>query len=129
VIASHVDFWIDVRHPDDTVTRALVDEIAVEAAALAARYGCDARVTEESWSPTVGFDPTLGRALADLVPGAPVLRSGAGHDAGILAARVPSAMLFVRNPSGISHSPEEYVERADADGSADVLADVLTGLL
>jgi N-carbamoyl-L-amino-acid hydrolase len=129
VIASHVDFWIDVRHPDDAVTSALVDEITVEAAALAARHGCVARVSQESWSPTVGFDPALGRALADLVPGAPVLRSGAGHDAGILAARVPSAMLFVRNPSGISHSPEEFVERSDADNSADVLADVLTGLL
>lgn len=129
VIASRVDLWIDVRHPDDTVTRSLVQAIAREAAVRAERHGCTAELLEESWSPTVGFDPALGRRLADLVPGAPVLRSGAGHDAGILAASVPSAMLFVRNPSGISHSPEEYVERADADDSADVLADVLAGLL
>lgn len=129
VIAAHVDFWLDVRHRDDAVTRDLVARIANEAAATAARFGCSAVVTEESWSPTVGFDPALGRAVADLVPGAPVLSSGAGHDAGILASAVPTAMLFVRNPSGISHSPEEFVDRADADDSAGVLADVLQGLL
>jgi N-carbamoyl-L-amino-acid hydrolase len=129
VIASRVDFWIDVRHPDDRVTRGLVERIAVEAVARADKHGCTAAVIEESWSPTVGFDPTLGRRLADLVPGAPVLRSGAGHDAGILAASVPAAMLFVRNPSGISHSPEEFVERSDADAAAGSLADVLEGLL
>jgi N-carbamoyl-L-amino-acid hydrolase len=129
VIASRVDMWLDVRHPDDAVTRGLVDRIGAEAAGCAQRHGCKAAVVEESWSPTVGFDPALGRRLADLVPGAPVLASGAGHDAGILAAAVPSAMLFVRNPTGISHSPEEHVERSDADDSADVLADVLEGLL
>lgn len=129
VIASHVDFWLDVRHADDSVTHDLVARIASEAATTAARHGCSAVVSEESWSPTVGFDPALGRAVARLVPGAPVLRSGAGHDAGILASSVPTAMLFVRNPSGISHSPEEFVDRADADDSAEVLADVLQGLL
>lgn len=129
VIASRVDLWLDVRHADDAVTRGLVRRIGSEAAALAERLGCTAVVSEESWSPTVGFDPALGRAVAGLVPGAPVLRSGAGHDAGVLASSVPAAMLFVRNPSGISHSPEEFVDRADADGSADVLADVLQGLL
>lgn len=129
VIASHVDLWLDVRHADDAVTRDLVHRIATEATATAERHGCSATVSEESWSPTVGFDPALGRAVAHLVPGAPVLRSGAGHDAGVLASSVPTAMLFVRNPSGISHSPEEFVDRADADDSAEVLADVLQGLL
>ena len=55
--------------------------------------------------------------------------SGAGHDAGVLAAHVPSAMVFVRNPTGVSHSPEEHVEDADADRGAVALADVLAGLL
>ncbi|WP_344855276.1 allantoate amidohydrolase [Planomonospora alba] len=44
----------------------------------------------------------------------PVLPTGAGHDAGILAAAgVPGAMVFVRNPTGISHSPEEHAEASD----------------
>ena len=60
------------------------------------------------------FDPALTRALEKsvhrLIPNAPLLPTGAGHDAGVLAAEVPSGMIYVRNPSGISHSPEEYVE-------------------
>lgn len=47
----------------------------------------------------------------------------------MLAAHVPSAMVFVRNPTGVSHSPEEHVEDADADRGAVALADALAGLL
>ncbi|MBC7308201.1 MAG: M20/M25/M40 family metallo-hydrolase, partial [Dietzia sp.] len=68
------------------------------------------------------------RLRVDL-PGVPVLPTGAGHDAGVLAAHVPTAMLFVRNPSGVSHSPAEHVEDADAESGAEALADVLTDLL
>jgi N-carbamoyl-L-amino-acid hydrolase len=44
----------------------------------------------------------------------PLLATGAGHDAGILSdAGVPTAMLFVRNPTGVSHSPAETTDDAD----------------
>ena len=55
----------------------------------------------------------------------PVLPTAAGHDAGILSAKVPTAMLFVRNPTGVSHSPEEYAEIADCRTGAEALADVM----
>jgi N-carbamoyl-L-amino-acid hydrolase len=43
-----------------------------------------------------------------------VLATGAGHDAGVLAqAGIPTSMLFVRNPTGVSHSPDEFAERDD----------------
>lgn len=129
VIASSVDFWIDARHPDDEVTRRLVADIDRMCGAVAAAQGCEAVMTEESWSPTVGFDPALARRLGTALADAPHLRTGAGHDAGILASAVPTGMLFVRNPSGISHSPEEHVVDADADASAAALADVLHELL
>ncbi|MFB9892936.1 allantoate amidohydrolase [Planobispora takensis] len=59
----------------------------------------------------------------------PVLPTGAGHDAGILAAAgVPSAMVFVRNPTGISHSPEEHAERSDCRLGVAALAAVLEDL-
>ncbi|MDT7555956.1 MAG: beta-ureidopropionase / N-carbamoyl-L-amino-acid hydrolase, partial [Pseudonocardiales bacterium] len=63
-------------------------------------------------------------------PGAPVpvLPTGAGHDAGILAARVPTAMLFVRNPTGISHAPAEHAEPADCEAGGRALATVLESL-
>ncbi len=54
--------------------------------------------------------------------GYPVHRmpSGAGHDAMILARRMPAAMLFLRSPGGISHHPDESVLAADVDAALDV---------
>jgi N-carbamoyl-L-amino-acid hydrolase len=59
---------------------------------------------------------------------APVLPTGAGHDAGILSQAVPTAMLFVRNPTGVSHSPAESAAEADCLAGVAALADVLEGL-
>ncbi|MDQ0210529.1 allantoate amidohydrolase [Arthrobacter bambusae] len=129
VIASRVDLWLDARHPDDAVTAQLIESIYRAAREIAAGEGCTVSLTEESYSDTVHFDPELSRRIGELLPGAPVLATGAGHDAGVLAGHVPSAMLFVRNPSGISHSPEEYVADEDASAGAVALADVLEGLL
>jgi N-carbamoyl-L-amino-acid hydrolase len=91
---------------------------------------------EESWTPATVFDPALAARLADVVgrPGsdlsAPVIGTGAGHDAGILAAAgVPTAMLFVRNPTGVSHSPAEHAEAADCDAGVRALTAVLKNLL
>ena len=129
VIASAVNFWLDVRHPDDAITAALIQRIHDTALELAAAEGCELSLRQESLSPTVTFDATLTSRLQGSLTNAPVLDTGAGHDAGVLAAHVPSAMIFVRNPSGISHSPEEYVEDADAEVGAAALADALAGML
>jgi beta-ureidopropionase / N-carbamoyl-L-amino-acid hydrolase len=58
-----------------------------------------------------------------------VLPTGAGHDAGILAAAgIPTAMLFVRNPTGISHSPAEHAEPADCSAGVEALARAIEAL-
>jgi N-carbamoyl-L-amino-acid hydrolase len=106
-IASLVRGWLDARAP-------------AEPALL------DAEVTEESWTPVTGFDPGLRDRLAALLAGpdgpAPILGTGAGHDAGILAtAGVPTGMLFVRNPTGVSHSPAEWAELDDCLAGVDAL--------
>lgn len=129
VIASRVDMWIDVRHPRDGVTAALVESIHLNAQVMAAEENCTVTFGVESLSPTVHFDTGLRDQLQTLLPNAPVLDTGAGHDAGVLAAHIPTAMLFVRNPTGISHSPEELVEDDDAEAGARALADALAGLL
>lgn len=129
VIASRVDMWIDVRHPRDEVTAALVESIHLNAQVMAAEENCTVTFGVESLSPTVHFDTGLRDQLQALLPGAPVLDTGAGHDAGVLASHIPTAMLFVRNPTGISHSPEELVEDDDAEAGALALADALAGLL
>lgn len=125
VIASRVSFWVDARHPDDLVTAALVTSIRDVVTRVATEEGCAAALQEESLSPTVDFDHGLRDRLRSALPDAPELGTGAGHDAGVLASRIPTAMLFVRNPTGISHSPEELVEDSDADHGAVALADAL----
>ncbi|NKG22820.1 allantoate amidohydrolase [Paeniglutamicibacter terrestris] len=133
VIASRVDLWLDARHPDDATTALLVQKIHGQAQRIAAFEGCTVKLTEESLSGTVSFDASLTRTLSQsihrLIPTAPLLPTGAGHDAGVLAAHVPSGMIYVRNPSGISHSPEEYVEDDDVDAGVLALADALEDLL
>lgn len=120
-IPSLVRAWLDARGGDDATVRAVVD--AVGAAAAAAP-------TEESWSPEVRFDVPLRDHLATLLGGAPVLPTGAGHDAGVLAgAGVPTAMLFVRNPTGVSHSPAEHAESDDCLAGVEALATVLADLV
>lgn len=128
VIASRVQMWLDVRHPDDAVARAMVETIRQQARQVAAQEGCSVQLREESFSPTARFDPKLQRRLSTVLPDAPILDTGAGHDAGILAPFVPTAMLFVRNPTGISHSPEEHADEADVEAGAQALADVLADL-
>ena len=129
VIASSVTLWLDVRHPRHEIVATVVQAITTEAGRLAAEEGCTVKVVEESRSGTVHFPTGLRDVLSHTLPESPLLDSGAGHDAGVLAARVESAMLFVRNPTGVSHSPEEQVEADDAEAGAIALADALQALL
>lgn len=126
-IPSTVDLWLDVRSPHDPATRELVDRLAVDAEKFATEEGCTADVQEESYMDNVRFDPGLRDDLAGVLD-APILATGAGHDAGILAVKAPTAMLFVRNPTGVSHSPEEHAEDADCEAGAVALARVLAHL-
>ncbi|MFD9965153.1 allantoate amidohydrolase [Amycolatopsis sp. NPDC058986] len=125
VIASTVDIWLDARVPGDTRTIKLVDELAEAAQAAAESEGCRVEITLESYSDDVAFDQALRRDLGTWLGNPPELPTGAGHDAAILAGFVPSGMLYVRNPTGISHSPEEFAEAGDVEQGARALAEVL----
>lgn len=125
-VPAHVTGWLDARAEDEETLDALLEAIARDIAT----DGISVRVTEESRTPAQYFDVTLSEHVAGLLPGAPLLATGAGHDAGVLAeAGVSSAMLFVRNPTGISHSPEEFADDADCETGGAALADVLADLL
>ena len=119
-IPSLVTAWLDARGPDP---RQVHDVVAEVAAAAGVQAG------EESFTPATVFDPVLAGRLSGLLGDAPVLPTGAGHDAGVLAtAGVPAAMLFVRNPTGVSHSPAENAEPADCLAGVDALATVVADL-
>jgi N-carbamoyl-L-amino-acid hydrolase len=128
-IASLVRGWLDSRAADEATLTALVDEISALARERAERDGVRAEIIRESYTPVVDFDAPLRDQLAAVLgPDTPVLPTGAGHDAGILSAVVPTAMLFVRNPTGVSHSPAESAEESDCLAGVAALAKVLEAL-
>ncbi|HEY2985205.1 MAG TPA: allantoate amidohydrolase [Jatrophihabitantaceae bacterium] len=115
-IASHVTAWVDARAPRAESVRAVIAEMS-------------GAVTEESWTDETMFDPALRSRIAAVLDGPPMLATGAGHDAGILAgAGIASAMLFVRNPTGVSHSPAEFATRDDCLAGVEALTTVLEEL-
>lgn len=120
-IPAHVTVWLDARAGTATAARAVVADVTAVA------HGLGGTVAEESWSDATTF-PHPER-IAALLDDAPILDTGAGHDAGVLAAAgIPAAMLFVRNPTGVSHSPAEFAERDDCLTGVAALATVLAEL-
>lgn len=136
-IPSLVRGWLDSRAADQDTLDAVVAGIERAAREHAERAGIDLDVVRESFTPVVEFQHALRDELGKILTGrggddagraVPVLGTGAGHDAGILSASVPTAMLFVRNPTGISHSPAEHAAEDDCVAGVIALADVLEGL-
>src|ERR1039457_4078026 len=131
-VCSTVTAWLDARAPRETALRSTVDEVLAAAERAAGLQGVTVAVRPESITPPVTFDlglrETVAASLAARGLTAPVLPAGAGHDAGVLSARVPAAMLFVRNPSGVSHAPAEHADAADCAAGVEALAAVLHDL-
>lgn len=121
-IAEHVEVWLDARGASASAVTACVAQIEGDAQALGAK------LHQLSWTADTPFDPDLATRLSQLL-GAPMLSTGAGHDAGILAnAGIPTAMLFVRNPTGVSHAPDEFATPEDCLAGVDALTRVLKEL-
>lgn len=127
-IASLVRGWLDSRAADEATLAEVVGEIERAAVERGERDGVRVEVTRESFTPVVEFAHGLRDELVKLLGEAPVLPTGAGHDAGILSEAVPTAMLFVRNPTGVSHSPAETATEDDCLAGVTALTDVLEGL-
>ncbi|MGW5614942.1 allantoate amidohydrolase [Streptomyces sp. NPDC003877] len=134
-IPSLVRGWLDSRAADQDRLDAVVAGVHKAAGEYAAAHGVDLAVVRESFTPVVEFDHALRDELARILGQdrdpqltVPVLGTGAGHDAGILSGSIPTAMLFVRNPTGVSHSPAEFAAEDDCVAGVLALADVLEGL-
>jgi len=131
-ISSAVSAWLDARAPDEAALDQLVTEVWDAGQTAAAENGVTVALRRESVTPPVSFDQGLRERVVGVLAAAglyaPALPTGAGHDAGVLAARIPAAMLFVRNPTGISHSPAEHAEAADCAAGVTALTAVLTDL-
>lgn len=126
VIPGRVDLSLDIRHAADDVREAAVVALLDTAERVAEAGGVQIEVLDHQKQPAVAMCGRLSRVLSEAMKDAGhepfELLSGAGHDAVAMAASFPVAMLFVRNPGGISHHPDEHVERADVAVTIDVMA-------
>jgi allantoate deiminase len=122
VIAGECFATLDVRHASDEVRTAAVQQMLQAADRAGALRGVlvEHRTTLEQ--DAVAMDPVLTAAVADACGRATGseprrMTSGAGHDAMILARRVPAAMVFLRSPGGLSHHPDEVVLASDVEAA------------
>jgi allantoate deiminase len=117
VIPGEVRLTLDVRHRCDAVRDAAAEYLLQQAKAIAGRRGLQSEHEIRLIQPAVSLDSTLigldERALAACNITPIRLVSGAGHDAMIMSERVPSVMIFLRSPEGISHHPDETVRPED----------------
>ncbi|WP_134740287.1 allantoate amidohydrolase [Nocardioides sp. 503] len=130
-VPSQVTAWLDARGESDEALAALVETVSRQGADRAGRDGTSLEVTAESVSSSVVFDAGLAARIAADHEGGdwPVVPTQAGHDAGVLSqAGIASAMLFVRNPTGVSHSPAESARMPDCLVGVSALADTLERL-
>lgn len=117
VVPGIVRCSLDVRHAEDSVRATLVQSLFDEAQAIAAKRGLEVQAAQYHEQAAAWFDKKLveiaeraaGRAGYSTVR----MMGGAGHDAMVIAPHVPTAMIFVRNPGGISHDPDERVAEED----------------
>ena len=117
VIAGEVRATLDLRHKSDEIRQRTTDALIESAQQIAARRGLCLRSRTLVNQPAVAMDSYLVAEIEEAIrmTGSHPHRmvSGAGHDAMILAEKVPAAMIFVRTPGGVSHDPAESVDLSD----------------
>jgi N-carbamoyl-L-amino-acid hydrolase len=123
-IAARVRLWLDARAEAIGTVDAWRERLNDLAARVAEARRVEITLRTESRSPQTAFSEAVAAALGD----APRVTCFAGHDAGILAARLPTGMVLVRNPTGISHNPAEWVDLDDAAIAAEVVLRALEQL-
>jgi hydantoinase/carbamoylase family amidase len=132
VVPAEVRFSLDIRGTDENAFRGVARDIAAFAEQAAARRGMTAEfVRRQTLAPTP-MDARIVAALeaAAKDSGEPFMSmpSGAAHDTMCVAERVPSAMVFVPCKDGISHSPRESADPADAALAAEIILTAIRSL-
>jgi allantoate deiminase len=121
VIAGHVSASLDVRHADDSLREAAATALLALAEEAGTRRGVRVSSNKRLEQAAVPLDQHLTALLSKAAAQAGFpsrkMTSGAGHDAMILAPKLPSAMLFLRSPGGLSHHPDETVLPQDVEAA------------
>jgi allantoate deiminase len=117
VIAGEARATLDIRHASDRARTYALDELVRQAEAIAARRDVTVKWRTLLSQNAVAMDPFLTEQIEHAIQKSGCephsMASGAGHDAMILAEKVPAAMIFLRTPGGISHDPTESVHLDD----------------
>lgn len=124
VVPGTVHLTLDVRHPEDTIRQQAVASLLDIADKAAQWKGVRAEAALLSEQAAVPMDAALTHQLKSDGPIRSMV-SGAGHDAMILAPHVPTTMLFVRSPGGVSHNPAEDVRTEDVAAALETLVSFL----
>ncbi len=124
VIPGRVEVSLDLRHTSNRTRTLWISQLLKEAEIAARKRGVGLELVREVNQPAVAMDPdlSLNLKLGVEAAGYPLktMPSGAGHDAMVMAARMPAAMLFLRSPGGISHHPSEAVREEDVEAALHV---------
>jgi allantoate deiminase len=131
-IPERIRFSLDIRGVDEDAFRGVAREIAAYAEEAAARRGLTAEYRQRQTLPATPLDERIVAALEEAArsTGEPYMPmpSGAAHDTMCVADRVPCAMVFVPCRDGISHSPHEEADPADAALAAEIILDAIQTL-
>lgn len=123
---------LDARHIDDKVRITTVETLLEKANAIGARRDLALQCVRQLDQPAVSMDERLTAFLTESMEAAgfpaKLMASGAGHDAMVMASRMPVAMLFLRSPGGVSHNPAETVREEDVEAALSVGAKFLERL-
>src|SRR5262249_46163974 len=132
VIPGEVRLTLDVRHKSDKARTRAVRELAARGAEIAKRRGLSLHWSTLLEQDSVFMDDLMTREIEAAIRNSGYephrMTSGAGHDAMILAERVPSAMIFLRSPGGISHDPAEAVMLEDVEAAIETGIQLLNRL-
>jgi allantoate deiminase len=132
VIPAEAALSLDVRHPRDGARRTALRRLLAEARAIARRRRLQVAWQQTQDNGAVACDRNLTATLSRSVQAVQrrnlPLVSGAGHDAVVMAAQAPVAMLFVRCRAGLSHHPDEYAAPRDLAVALRVVLDFLRRL-
>ena len=121
VVPGAAGLSLDVRHSNDPARAAALESLLSRAAEIAGRRGLGFESRRLMDQPAVPMDERLTAFLAEAMEALDLppkrMSSGAGHDAMVMAPLVPTAMLFLRSPGGISHHPDEAVREQDVENA------------
>lgn len=113
-VPARVELTVDLRHPEADALARLVEVAQATFAAHAERRGCQVSSSLLWRMPPVRFDAALVDAAREAAAWAggtdATMLSGRGHDAVVVAGRVPVTMLFCPSRDGLSHNPDEHTE-------------------